>query len=383
MAKADSLQKLLPEELARKLIHNHSLSQAIEFPTLSDKINNISGFDSDILSDNLTGLPKKEIGELKEVLPDNLPSISNIPELPQSPVALDSFYVSKSDSLIEQQAIRYLEIELAEHEGGELLNQPDSSQLMSQLLGVDELEGFNLSDPRQSVSQAKDVGLNEIKEKATDYLDGYQPQLNKARNKLGKLKGRYGKVKSVKELKELPYLQRHPLHNTPWQQRIVYGLQWQLGREQSIDNNQQTEEKPRYRIDIGPRLSYKVTDQWELGFYGQARLTLGKRVGWLSYKEDPVWGGGAFISYQVKKGFFVQAAYERLSVLVVGEALATPNEKDNSTREVAPGLRLGVGKSYTLCKQLQGYSLIEYNLTNNPYAPYRKQLQVKMGVRLL
>jgi hypothetical protein len=328
---------------------------------------------SALKQDNIVKIPS---GISDQVLFDQ--SISS--QLPDSSQLAQ--YTQHPDSLLEQRAVGYLQ-EKAAAEGMELNRlQTDENTLQEQLFSPEELKEFGGLDPRTAPQQLgspealSQKAQDKATQVATDYLAEQQKQLTAARNKLSRLKQRYPRVKSVQELKKLPYLKRHPLRDTRWQERIVYGLQWQLGSHQEDAQD----EARRYRIDLGPRLSYQLTDQWELGLYGQARITLGKRVGWASYHHDPVWGGGAFVSYQIRKGFFAQVAYERLSVEVVDAALVG-FEPEARTRELVPGLRLGLGKCYTIHKKLQGYSLIEYNLTDTPLAPYRKQLQVKMGVR--
>ncbi len=253
----------------------------------------------------------------------------------------------------------------------QLLKQKDVADFQQQAGAEDPLKVYLQQDAKVMVQEQagelsqESMSMDQVQKKAIDHFAGKQEALEKARGNLNKYKGRFDEVKSVMELPKNP-LKRHPLMGVEWYKRIQPGLQWQLGKGDA------------FRIDIGPRLSYLVTDKLEIGAAAQARATIGKAVpSWASLNYDRVWGYNLFGSYEIRKGFYGQISYERLNTQVI---LLAGQQERSAERLWVEGLRVGAGKRYTIYKRLRGYSLIEYNFSPSIHMPYRQQLQVKMGV---
>lgn len=200
---------------------------------------------------------------------------------------------------------------------------------------------------------------------AIDHFADHQDVLKKAKGDLSKYKGRFDKIKSVKELPNNP-LRRHSLMGVKWYKRIQPGLQWQLGSGNS------------FRVDLGPRASYLLTDRLELGATAQLRTSVGKAVpGGVSFSYDKIWGYSLFASYELKKSFYGQLGFERLNT----QKKMLPGQQELPTERIwVEGLRLGIGRRFTLYKYLKGYSLIEYNFSPSIHTPYHRQLQAKLGI---
>jgi hypothetical protein len=249
------------------------------------------------------------------------------------------------------------------------------SQVEQQMLQQKEVGEFQKqtgleNNPLHAYAEmdAKDIALDQTQqaqEQLMAPLPSHKAALEKARRDLSKYNGRFTEIKSVKDLPKSPF-KRHPLMGVKWYKRLQPGLQWQVGVGDVI------------KIDIGPRLSYLVTDKVELGASYQERLSIDKALPVnVSFQNDRVWGYHLFGSYEFKKGFYGQLSYERLNTLMQ----QLPNQQEDSRERLwIEGIRLGLGKRYTIYKQVRGYSLMEYNFTKSLHAPYRQQLQLKVGL---
>lgn len=219
--------------------------------------------------------------------------------------------------------------------------------------------------PLKNISEGQLPAKEQLPKLAVDHFANRKQALDKITGDVNKHKGRFSEIKSIKELPKNPF-KRHPLMGVKWYKRIQPGLQWQIGVGEV------------FRIDIGPRLSYLVTDKLELGASYQERLSINKALpAYVSFTHDRVYGLNVFGSYEIKKGFFGQLSYERLNALMQ----QLPHQQDPpQDRLWVEGIRLGLGKKYTLYKRLSGYSLVEYNFSRSLHAPYRQPLQVKVGL---
>lgn len=253
----------------------------------------------------------------------------------------------------------------------QLLKQKEVAGLQEQIAGDDPLKAYTSMDAKAlALGQAEDfspAGLSEPAEAvaAVDHFVDHKEALDNARRDLDKYKGRFSEIKSFKDLPKNP-LKRHPLMGISWYKRVQPGLQWQMGKGEG------------FRIDIGPRVSYLVTDKLEIGASSQARISIGKAVpSTVSFGYERVLGYCFFSSYEIRKGFYGQVSYERLNT----QKLKLPGQQEAPDERLwVEGLRLGLGKRYGIYKRLKGYSLMEYNFSPSIHAPYRQQFQVEVGM---
>ncbi|WP_152426299.1 hypothetical protein [Cesiribacter andamanensis] len=288
----------------------------------------------------------------------SLPSASRLSSIRElAKLDTGAFDVATLDKNLEDKLLQHGQVK-------ELQQQVDQAQ--------DPLKEYLQQDARQVAEQQAleqaDLLQDQAVDKpahAVDHFAGNKASLDQTRQQLNQYKGRYSEIKSVKELPKSP-LKRHPLAGQRWHKRLQPGLQWQLGRAEA------------FRIDLGPRISYRLTDQIELGASAQRRVSVGKQVpGFVSGRYEQVWGYSIFAGFDYKKEIYGQVSWEQLNV----QPQQLPHQLERPLQRIwIDGLRLGLGKRYTLFKQLRGYSLMEYNFTRSLHAPYRQQLQLKMGV---
>lgn len=290
----------------------------------------------------------------KAALPKDIADFQ-MPDLPSLKLDSSTFNGGNIDKKLEEQLLKQKEVAVIQEQAG---------------LGQDPLKEYLQMDAKELAQQQAGVSLDDlsqegIQQQLVEQLPNHSQQLDKARRELSKYNGRFTEIKSLADLPKNP-LKRHPLMGVKWYKRLQPGLQWQVGKGDAL------------RIDIGPRISYLVTDKLELGASGQGRATIGKKVpSFVSFDFDRVWGYSLFGSYEIKNGFYGQVSYERLNTQVI----KLPNQQERPEEWLwIEGLRLGLGKRYTIYKSLRGFSLMEYNFSPSVHAPYRQELQLKVGI---
>ena len=277
-------------------------------------------------------------------------------ELPK--IDSSTFSGKNIDKKLEEQVLKQKEVAALKEQSG-LAEDPLKDYLAMDAQALAKQQFADVPLTQDAVSK------DQLQKQAVDHFAGKEKNLDKARQDLSKYKGRFSEIKSLKALPKNP-LKRHPLMGVKWYKRVQPALQWQLGTGDA------------FRIDIGPRVSYLVTDKLELGASAQGRFSIGKAVpSFISFDYDRVWGYSLFTSYEIRKGFYGQISYE---ILNTQKIKLSGQKEDPDERLWVEGLRLGIGKRYTIYKRLRGYSLMEYNFSPSIHAPYRQQLQVKVGL---
>lgn len=255
--------------------------------------------------------------------------------------------IESADKIAEQQLLNTEAGKNAQQQMG--LSQAGKGEL-EQLAGRDFLE-----------EQAKD----KVYEAAVDHFAGNTEALKEAQGQMAKYKVRYEEVQSVKEMPK-GIFKPNPLRDKPWQERLVIGSLWQFGKQE------------RLVVDLGPTLAWRFNDKISAGGGYQYRLSIhSKKKPWVS-SADKVYGYHLFADYGIKKGFFGRLIYENLNAVV-----PRPNSKplaEQTHQQWIKGVSLGLGKSYTFYKSVQGYALVQYNLLHRSRkTPYTRALQAKIG----
>lgn len=214
-------------------------------------------------------------------------------------------------------------------------------------------------------SYLKEQGKEKVYKAAVDHFAGKQDKLDAARAQMAKYKGRFGKVKSVKEMPK-GFFKLNPLKGTPWHERVVLGSLWQFGKQE------------QFIIDLGPTLAWRFTDRLSAGIGYQYRLNIQtKQKPWVN-TSDKVYGFQVFGDYGFKKGFFGRLIYEDLNTAV--PRFNATQKVESTEQQWIKGLSVGLGKKYTFYKSLQGFSLVQYNVLHRQHkTPYTQPLQVKIG----
>lgn len=222
-----------------------------------------------------------------------------------------------------------------------------------------QAQGLPKPEELQGVAKARAMKA------AGDHFAGHEAELRKARAELDKYKGRFEKVESVKDMPK-GLLKLNPLKGRPWQERVMVGTQWQLGKQE------------RFTVDLGPYAAWRFTDKFSIGAGGQYRLSVSVEEKPYVTGSDKVLGYFAFTDVEVYKGFFVRAHYEDLNAPVPRQDAITQTEEVG--QEWVKGLSVGVGKTYTFYKRIKGYGLVQYNLLHERgETPYLQPLQTKIG----
>jgi len=251
------------------------------------------------------------------------------------------------------------------------MNAADPTQFLSKLSSVPALPSMQLPQTPAlpitgSAFQAQ--ANQQTMAMAADLFSGYESHLSKATTTLNKYKGRF---ESLQQLQDMPkgFFGRNPLKDKPWTERLLVGVLWQVSKQQL------------YKVDIGPTLAWRLTDRLAIGTGGQYRLSLNlDKKPWLS-REDRVLGYYAFTDVELLKGFFGRMQFENLHTAVPRLDPATRTE--SSHYQWVKGFSVGIGKSYTLYKLINGYALMQYNvLHESGKTPYLQPLQAKVGFYL-
>ncbi|WP_146153654.1 hypothetical protein [Adhaeribacter arboris] len=231
--------------------------------------------------------------------------------------------------------------------------------LAQKVAGVEVIK--KLPDAKAAAELAKQAASDA----AETYFGKQSTALDQARNELTKYKGRLEKVESLKDLPKGMF-RLNPLRNKPWYERVVLGSQWQFSKQE------------RYRIDLGPSVAWLFTDKLSAGAGFQYRLSVStKQKPWVS-SSDKVFGYFAFSDFQVTKGFFARFHYDILNTSV--PRLNSWQQAEIVEQRWVNGLSLGIGKSYTFYKKINGYALMQYNLLHQAgESPYLKPVQAKIG----
>ena len=301
------------------------------------------------------GLPSLEI----EGLPDVQGKLGELSKISQEAEAYADDAVKLSEGKLQ-------EIENADKLAEQQFLQSKVGQAFQQELGGAQ-KGMGGLQQLAGRDYAKGQAEEKVYEAATDHFAGHAEELKAAQAELNKYKGKFDKVESVKEMPK-NWWKLNPLREKPWQERILFGSLWQFGRQE------------QFLIDLGPTMAWRFTDKIEAGGGYQWRLSIGKEKPWLNTK-DKVNGYHLFADYKFKKGFFGRLIFEELNTEV--PRFNSKREVESSEQEWVKGLSVGLGKSYTFYKSLQGYSLVQYNVLHRHHkTPYTQPFQAKVGFYL-
>lgn len=208
--------------------------------------------------------------------------------------------------------------------------------------------------------EAKELLVEEAKEKAIDHFAGKQDQLQGAMQQMSELKKKYANVSSLKDLpKKVP----NPMHGKPLCERLVPGITLQFQRRNDV------------WVDVNPYVGYRLTGKLTTGLGLNYRWAYNFDVG----KFNPsmrIFGPRAYVSYQIAGGFSAQMEAE-----VMNTSVRVPPLQDFATREWIWSAMAGIKKEYKISKSLQGNAQLLYNLFNPHYkSPYTDRLNMRIGI---
>ena len=244
-------------------------------------------------------------------------------------------------------------------------NQVMKTGAMGELKGgtaeVDKYKGKLNGRPDSAALQlVKDQAKAELMKEATNHFKGQEAVLQQAMGQMSKLKAKYSEVKSMADLpKKLP----NPLRGTPFIERIIPGVSFQ------IYNNGQ------FLIDVNPVLLYRITPRFSAGTGWVERVTFGHR----HHNTDRVYGTRSVFQLNWTRGFTFRFQPELLNTFVPPQLIPTPGITEGQ-REWVWSAFVGMKKEFNVFKRIRGNTEVMYNLYNpQSTSPYPDRIVVRFG----
>ncbi len=209
-------------------------------------------------------------------------------------------------------------------------------------------------------SAALDMLKSQSMPTAVNHFAGQEKALQGAMNQMARLKSKYSQVKSVANLpKRLP----NPLHDTPFIERIVPGVTFQLYNQ------------GHFIMDVTPAALYKITPRFSAGagWVQRIRFDKGKQ------NTDHVYGPRAILQFNWSQGFSLRFQPELLNTFIPPQLIPGPSPESGS-REWVWGAMVGIKKDFKVYKKIKGNTELVYNLYNpESKSPYPDRLMVRFG----
>lgn len=180
---------------------------------------------------------------------------------------------------------------------------------------------------------------------AVNHFAGKEQELQAAMDKISKLKQKYS---SVKSLADLPKRAPNPLHDKPWIERVVPGLNY------FVQSRQYT------LVDFNPYIGWRFNPRLTASIGWNQRV--GIRHGHLGTSLfDRVYGVRASASYSWTHGIVFKITPE-----VMNAYIPTNGSLDEKHQALVWGFYAGIRKDFPIYKRLKGYSEVLYNFTQQP-----------------
>lgn len=232
---------------------------------------------------------------------------------------------------------------------------------------INPLEGTGLTgtDPealkKQAAELAKKEAMEMVKTEATNHFAGKEELLQKSMDKMTKLKGKYSDVKSMAELpKKLP----NPLHDTPFIERVVPGISFQIQKDDY------------FLLDVNISASYSITPRFSAGAGWVQRLAFDKVK--FQPNMERVYGPRAILQFLWTKGINFRFLPELLNTDVPPQLVTNPS--DNGNREWVWSAFAGIKKDFTIFKSIKGNTEALYNLYDpGNKSPYQDRFSLRFG----
>ncbi len=200
------------------------------------------------------------------------------------------------------------------------------------------------------LSKAKDAkGMEAVAQQqlapAVNHFAGKEQELNSAMSQVSKLKQKYSNVKSMTEL---PKRAPNPLHDKPWIERIVPGVNY------FIQSKQYT------LVDVNPYIGWRFNPRLTASVGWNQRI--GVAHGGLNTRMyDRVYGVRSSVSYLWTHGILFTASPEVMKAYVPTNGLL-----DQKQQATVWGVYAGIRKNFPFYKSLSGYSEVLYHFSQKP-----------------
>ena len=244
-------------------------------------------------------------------------------------------------------------------------NEIMKTEAMGELKGktgeIDKYKGKLKGRPDSAaLKMVKDQAKTELMKEATDHFKGQEAVLKQAMGQMSKLKTKYSEVKSIADLpKKLP----NPLKGTPFIERIVPGITFQIFN------------KGHFLLDVNPMALYCITPRLSAGAGWVERVAFDKP----NPNMERVYGPRTVFQLSWTKGFTFRFQPELLNTFVPPQLIPTPGVTEGQREWVWSAL-VGMKKEFTVYKKIKGNTEVMYNLYNpESKSPYADRLVVRFG----
>ena len=193
---------------------------------------------------------------------------------------------------------------------------------------------------------------------AQDHFAHHSESLSQAQEQLSDRKRKYSMVQGEEKQK------RTSLSGKPLTERLVYG-----GTLQVLKG-------PPLAVDLSPQLGYQFDKRFTAGVGATYRLSFADQ--WVGLRrsvvtDNAVYGGRAYLQFDVIKGFLLHGEYERLS-----QAVPQDNQ-DVPTRGWQTSALAGIGKTYRIAGKWEGQVLLLYNFRHQQQSVHTRPWVFRFG----
>jgi len=368
-------------ELTEKLNLDTGIDEAIPDLSLEESVKKIEGVTEGLDGikevegkiEEVTAVPEKELGNLKDKA-----GIDKVQEQASEISAIKEEVGGYGDDL---KAIKEGNLDEAENIPGKLEEKAQDIDELAELneqSAAFEKQKTELEKQKSDLEKKKEEYLKELKQYqdpkyikeqlkdkqmqlGVDHFVGKEKKLQAAKEKLGKIKKKYGSIESTKDL---PKIKPNVMKNKSFRERLVYGFYTQI------------HQNPTKAFDLSPFMGFKVSGIVTTGLGYSYRVDLGERGNNLN-GANPVYGYRFYSEVKVYKSLLVHAEFEQLRTTVINNF----NIPDDYPREWVESAFIGVGSSYHIKKLINGYMLTLYNMNyENGQSPYNSRLIIRVGI---
>jgi hypothetical protein len=216
-------------------------------------------------------------------------------------------------------------------------------------------------DQYASPKKLEQTGKQKATEEAMDLVAKHADKLDAAQEKVSKLLSKYGDIANSDDLSKA--VKRTSMQGRTFGERLVIGGTFNIISTDPLS------------IDFSPRLGYKFTSSFILGIGMKYRFTSGDSLNCNWYVSAYNTSFNAFASYEVIKGFYGHAEWERSG--------AAGKPQDLSGKQWTNNYFLGIGKKIKIHPMLYFNTMVLYNLNSQEKNPtYPTRWQFRLGIQL-
>ena len=359
-ARKDSLLSPLDTLRQKARSFSDSLNQRIPVGPATDALRSVA---AEQLPDELTSL--RSVAAVKERVPElSIPRV-----VPQRPDLPPPVHAIREHAAVWQEKLRNYSGKLSDYQGqaavlaqgSQVVEKEALDQVARHTLEGQQLpEGLPEAESAAATTEQQRAELQQrLLASARDHFAQHQPELQQAQQQLADLKRKYSLVQGEQHQKH------NSLQGTPLSERLVYGGTMQINRT------------PALAVDLSPRLGYQLNKRFTAGLGATYRLTLSEDY-WAAIRksitmDNAVYGGRAYLEYEVIRSFLLHGEYERMS-----QAVPTVGQ-DGFSRRWNTSLLAGIGKSYPIAGKWRGSVLLLYNFRHGKQNIHARPWVLRFG----